>query len=170
VEARSVEAVLTALNDAGVRYLVAGGLAVVAHGHVRFTKDIDLMLALDDENARRAMGALGALGYRPVVAAVRMETFCDRVERQRWIEEKDAKVFQLWSDDHRMTSVDVFLSNPIDFDRAERDAFCADFAPGIEARFVGVDDLIVMKRVAGRPQDLLDVAELERLKRLRREG
>lgn len=42
----SVEAIVGALEKAGVRYLVAGGLAVVAHGYLRFTKDIDLVVQL----------------------------------------------------------------------------------------------------------------------------
>ena len=40
----SYEAVIAALNDAGVRYLVAGGLAVNAHGYLRFTHDLDLVV------------------------------------------------------------------------------------------------------------------------------
>ena len=38
----ALEAVSAALNQAGVRYLIAGGLAVNAHGYVRLTMDIDL--------------------------------------------------------------------------------------------------------------------------------
>jgi len=49
VEKRSVEAIIGALNAARVRYLVAGGLAVVAHGYVRFTADIDQLRALRGE-------------------------------------------------------------------------------------------------------------------------
>ena len=41
---RSLEVIFLALNNAGVRYLVAGGLAVVAHGFVRFTNDVDLIV------------------------------------------------------------------------------------------------------------------------------
>lgn len=42
----SFEAIVRALNDAGVRYLVAGGLAVNAHGYLRFTKDVDFVVQL----------------------------------------------------------------------------------------------------------------------------
>lgn len=45
---QSFEAVVGALNDAGVRYLIAGGLAVNAHGYLRFTHDVDL-IALQGE-------------------------------------------------------------------------------------------------------------------------
>ena len=60
-----VRTILRALNDANVRYLIVGGLAVVAHGYVRFTQDIDLVVQLERENVLRAMNALTAIGYRP---------------------------------------------------------------------------------------------------------
>jgi len=57
-----VRTILSALNDANVRYLIVGGLAVVAHGYVRFTQDIDLVVQLERENVLRAMSALMAIG------------------------------------------------------------------------------------------------------------
>ncbi|MGB5406736.1 MAG: hypothetical protein WBN08_08360 [Thiogranum sp.] len=63
----SVEQIFQALNSAGVRYLVAGGLAVNAHGYLRFTKDVDFVLQLVPDNIQRAFAALGDLGYRPNV-------------------------------------------------------------------------------------------------------
>jgi hypothetical protein len=62
-----VRTILRALNDANVRYLIVGGLAVVAHGYVRFTQDIDLVVQLERENVLRAMNALTAIGYRPLI-------------------------------------------------------------------------------------------------------
>jgi hypothetical protein len=46
----SFAAVAGALDEAGVRYLVAGGLAVNAHGYLRFTKDVDLVVQLVPDN------------------------------------------------------------------------------------------------------------------------
>ena len=65
MEKRSIEAIIGALNAVNVRYLVAGGLAVVAHGYVRFTADLDLILDLDSANLGQATAALSRLGYRP---------------------------------------------------------------------------------------------------------
>jgi hypothetical protein len=42
-----------ALGQAQARYLVVGGVAVVLHGHPRFTADLDLVVALDPDNVRR---------------------------------------------------------------------------------------------------------------------
>lgn len=66
------EAVAQALHVAQVRYLVAGGLAVNAHGYIRLTMDIDLVIALDDDNIRRAFHALADVGYRPSVQRRRL--------------------------------------------------------------------------------------------------
>ena len=160
MEAGSVQAIVRALNQAGVRYLVAGGLAVVAHGYVRFTKDIDLVLALEEANTRRALAALKQLGYRPMVP-VPIEDFADAAKRRRWADEKNATVFPLYSDDHRLTPVELFVEEPFDFERAHADGLREEIAPGIEAVFVGLTDLIAMKRRAGRPEDLIDIAQLE---------
>lgn len=46
VKLESFESIVRALNDAGVRYLIAGGLAVNAHGYLRFTKDVDFVIQL----------------------------------------------------------------------------------------------------------------------------
>lgn len=65
MERHSVEAIVGALNAASVRYLVVGGLAVVAHGYVRFTADVDLVADLEPANVTRTVTALERLGYRP---------------------------------------------------------------------------------------------------------
>jgi hypothetical protein len=54
----SFEAIFAALEGSGVRYLVVGGVAVVLHGHPRFTADQGLILALDAPNIRAALAAL----------------------------------------------------------------------------------------------------------------
>jgi predicted nucleotidyltransferase len=56
-----IEAVLAALNEAEVRYLVAGGVAVVLHGHLRTTADLDLIVDLHAENTAKVVTALESL-------------------------------------------------------------------------------------------------------------
>jgi uncharacterized protein (DUF1330 family) len=61
------DALLKALNKAGVRFLVAGGFAVNAHGYVRATDDVDLVIQLDSDNIVKSFKALASIGYQPVV-------------------------------------------------------------------------------------------------------
>jgi hypothetical protein len=76
VKLASFESIVRALNEAGVRYLVAGGLAVNAHGFLRFTKDADFVIQLIPDNIKRTFAALGALGYKPSVP-ITAEQFSD---------------------------------------------------------------------------------------------
>jgi len=65
----SFEAIIGALHGAEVRYLIAGGLAVGAHGYLRSTRDVDLVVRLVAENVERPFAALQGLGYRPMAVA-----------------------------------------------------------------------------------------------------
>ncbi len=62
----SFEALAAALEAASVRCPVAGGLAVGAHGYLRFTKDVDIVVQLIPDNIERTFSALASLGYRPI--------------------------------------------------------------------------------------------------------
>jgi hypothetical protein len=160
MERRSVELIVRSLNEARVRYLVAGGLAVVAHGYVRFTADVDLLLDLAPDNAARAVRALAGLGYRPR-APVPIEDFARPEQRAVWMRDKDMMVFSLFSPDHPATEIDLFVDPPIDFERAWTAAARMEVAPGVEAIVLGRADLIEMKRRAGRPVDIEDARHLE---------
>jgi len=158
----SFEAIVQALNEGGVRYLVAGGLAVNAHGYLRFTKDVDLVIRLSREDILGAFKALAAIGYMPKVP-ITAEQFANEPLRESWIREKGMVVLNLWSDQHRETPVDIFVREPFDFAveyaRAWRSGEPGD--PG--APFVGIPALIAMKQTGGRPQDLIDIEKLRQI-------
>lgn len=77
------EEVFRALNRQGVRYLVVGGVAVNLLGVPRMTKDLDLMLDLEDDNLKRFVSAAKELGYRPR-APVSLDEFEDAAKRASW--------------------------------------------------------------------------------------
>ena len=153
------EAIAAALRDARVRYLVAGGLAVNAHGYVRLTYDVDLVIQLEADNIRTAFEALAGLGYRPTVP-VNAEQFADEAQRARWIRDKGMQVLNFASDRHRPVTVDVFVSEPFDFDNEYEAAMQGELAPGLTVRFVSISTLIAMKQLANRPRDLDDIEHL----------
>lgn len=156
-----IERVLRALETAGVRYLVVGGVAVVLHGHPRFTADLDLAIALDPANVHAAFGALSTLGYRPRVP-VSADVFADPAARGRLVAEKGMTVLSFASPALAMTEVDVFADPPFGFE--ETHARAAHVGLGeLSVPVASIEDLIAMKRRAGRPKDLEDAAVLERL-------
>ena len=121
---------------------------------------MDLIIDLDENNARRALSALSGLGYRPR-APVAMDGFADKNARSQWVREKGLTVFSLHSTKHAATEVDLFVELPLDFDRAYRAALTLDVGAGVPATFLSYDDLLALKKKAGRPQDLADVDRLQ---------
>ena len=156
------EAIFKALNDANARYLIVGGLAVVAHGYVRATVDIDIVLYLERSNVLRAMEALEAIGYRPLIP-VKASEFADEKKRRHWIEEKNMIVFQMRHSDPESTRLDIFVSEPFSFELEYGRAFWDD-VHGVRVPVVCYDELIRLKRSSGRPQDLGDIDQLQLVK------
>lgn len=156
----SLEAIVAALNAAEVRYLVVGGLAVAAHGHGRATFDIDLVVHLQPENIARAIRGLQSLGFKPT-APVPVDQFADPARREAWIRDKNMVVFQLHSDRHPETQIDLFVSEPFDFDHEYEHAMVGEILPDMKARFLRLEALLEMKKAAGRPKDMEDVRQLQ---------
>jgi hypothetical protein len=108
MEVRSIEAIVRALNAAGVKYLIVGGLAVNAHGYMRFTQDVDLVIQLVPENTTRGLEALLAAGWQLAIP-VTPKDFADSTTRERWRAEKGMIVLKLWSEAARR-SISSFTS------------------------------------------------------------
>lgn len=159
----SFDLLVRALDKAGVRYLVAGGLAVNAHGYLRFTRDVDLVLQLVPANIASAFGALEGIGYRPLVPVTAAD-FADVAKRTAWIQDKGmtVTVLNFWCDRHRDTPVDVFVTEPFDFDEEYRRALVKPLG-SVAVRFVSIPSLIRMKEIAGRAQDKIDIEYLRKL-------
>lgn len=149
----SFEIIINALNGAGVRYLVAGGVAVNAHGFLRATKDVDIVIQLTATNIEAALRALESIDYRPA-------------QRETWRREKQMLVLKMWSDSHRETPIDIFVYEPFDFDLEYERALSELDEGDIPARFVSIPALVGMKREAGRAQDLIDIEKLSEILRL----
>jgi hypothetical protein len=153
------EDTIRALNEADVRYVVVGGVAVALHGHVRATFDLDIVIDLSPEEAARAMDALVEVGLRPKVP-VEARAFADPSIRAKWIEDKGMVVFAFWNPNDDRRSVDVFVQEPIPFE--ELWSRSVVFPLGTTSvRVASIEDLLVLKRRAGRPVDLGDIQALE---------
>ncbi|HTY86277.1 MAG TPA: hypothetical protein VMB80_02330 [Candidatus Acidoferrum sp.] len=163
----SFEAIVRALNAAKVRYLVAGGLAVNAHGFARFTNDVDLVVRLTETDVLAAFKALGKLDYLPSVPVTAGE-FADPACRQRLIKTKKMTVLQMWSDRHRETPVDIFVTEPFDFAAEYKTALVERLSAGVPVRFVSIETLIKLKARANRAEDRIDIKNLKTILKLRR--
>lgn len=163
----NVRQIFAALNEAQVDYVVVGGLAVILHGYLRATADLDLAIGLASDNARRGMQALGAIGLRPRLPMA-AEDFADPEKRAEWTQ-RNMLVFPLWDPDNPLRSVDVFVDEPIAFDRLLRDAVRKDL-DGTIVPVASIDHLIEMKERAGRLRDLEDIDKLRQIRDAERGG
>jgi hypothetical protein len=127
-----------------VRFLVVGGYAVAAHGHPRFTKDMDVWVWIDQNNAERLIEALRDFGFGSLGL-----TAADFVVEDM--------VVQLGHPPKRidlLTSVDGVEFEPC-WERRVNIQVGGQSVP-----FISVGDLIENKKASGRPQDVADVAVL----------
>jgi len=132
------------LLDNDVRFLVVGGYAVAAHGHPRYTGDLDIWILISAENAQRLLGALDAFGFASL--GVTADDFTHRNQ-----------VVQLGYPPLRidlLTSLDGVRFDEC-YDR-RLDVGLGDFT----VPFIGLDDLKRNKQASGRPQDLADLDAL----------
>lgn len=150
---RAVDLVRT-LSDHGVSYVVIGGFAAIAHGSPRATRDLDIVVAPDNDNLVRLSAALRELDAKrhlPAGAARRVLA-------------ADVAAVALGTTLHTRTSAGALdiLGAPAGappYEQLRARAVPTTLA-GIDVLVAGLDDLIAMKRAAGRPLDLQDIADL----------
>ncbi|GAB4463167.1 MAG: nucleotidyl transferase AbiEii/AbiGii toxin family protein [Armatimonadaceae bacterium] len=135
---------LSLFNEYQVKYLVIGGYAVVRYTEPRFTKDLDLWVSADAENAQAVFGALKAFGAP--LANLTKEDFA-----------AEGYFYQMGVPPLR---VDVLMSIPgVVFADAweRREEIEID---GLRIAFISRTDLIASKQASARPQDIIDVQML----------
>lgn len=154
--------ILRRLEDARVDYVVIGGIAVVLLGSARNTTDLDITFATDDSN-------LHALGGVLISLHARLRGIAEDV-----LFVPDARTLRqvsLLTLDTDAGWVDLLAAPPggPDYSELRGRAQTLDL-DGLHVPVADIDDMIAMKKTAGRLQDLADVEELQAIKRLRRSG
>lgn len=136
------------LNAHDVEFLVVGAHALAAHGHVRATKDLDVWAKPSVENARCVIRALTAFGA-PMHAVTENDFVAPGI------------TFQIGVDPVR---IDIITAvDGLTFDAAWPNRVASEYG-GEPVFVISRDDLIRNKRASGRPQDLADIAALERIR------
>ncbi len=147
-----LESIIDTLAREGVEYAVCGGLALGILGHPRMTKDIDLLILPGDVD--RSLRAVKTLGYdipaRKMVFRAGSET-----------EQVMQRISKLDPETNQLLPIDFLLVTPV---------FEAVWATRLVATYrertiyvVSAVGLVTMKTLANRPQDLADIAALQRV-------
>ena len=143
-----------------VRYLLVGGLAMNLHGVPRMTMDVDILLALDEENLDHFFAVAEELKLRPALP-VSLKELADPAKRETWVNERNLIAFALNCTEKFAPTVDVLIGTGLPFDaayarRVERQI------NGVAVSLAATEDMIALKSLAGRAQDLADIEHLKR--------
>ncbi len=148
---------LSILNDSKVKYLIVGGYAVSFYAQPRATKDLDILIKPDAENAAALYGAL-----------VKFDAPLEGLKPDDFIEK--GKFFRMGAPP---VMVDIMPEiSGVDFDDAwpRRVEVMIDAEAGVKALFISEADLITAKLSSARPQDLADVDAIKKAKGPQRSG
>jgi predicted nucleotidyltransferase len=158
----TLRTLLAALHYGGVRCLLIGGVAMRCHGSAYITDDVDFCFARDSANLAHLAEALAPLHPRlggvPVDLPFRWDSRTLKAG-QKFTLATDAGDVDLLGDVPGAAPFDLMWQRSSEI-----------ILSGIPVRVVSLDDLIAMKRAAGRDKDLLYLRELERLRTLLEEG
>ncbi|MBW1787616.1 MAG: nucleotidyltransferase [Deltaproteobacteria bacterium] len=133
-----------------IRYMIVGGYAVMKYSEPRFTKDLDIWIAIDRENADAVYTALKEFG-----APLANLTANDFTQKDYF--------YQMGRPPLR---VDIMMSIPgVEFEEAWNDREVVELED-FKIPFISRSDLILAKKASGRPQDKIDVVKLKEAERL----
>ena len=156
--ASNFQQILSQLHDRHVDFVIVGGVAAALHGGSRVTFDLDLVPSLVEESWQAAVDLLWSLGARPRIPES-VDRIRDVEQVRRWQRDKGMLALSFRTPDGS-TEVDLLVSESDQFTSLRERA--AKVVIDQRTFFVAsIDDLIAMKRKAGRPQDLLDIAQLQ---------
>jgi predicted nucleotidyltransferase len=140
--------ILSDLNRAGVRYVLVGGIALIRHGVVRMTRDIDVVLEPGDDNVERVRALIAEWGAtRPDGTPIAADAIASG--RSIHLATPHGHIDLLAERESPLTFVELL---------ARADMRGVD---GVEAPICSLADLVALKRIAGRERDLADLSELE---------
>ena len=146
------ESLLRSLRENAVDFVVIGASAFPVHGYSRSTLDIDLFIRPEPDNAERTLHALRDFGYDVTDLTVE-DLLTKKVLIREYIVESDFHPFVAG------TTFEKVWQNKVE-----------DLYGDTPVFFASLDDLIEMKRAAGRPKDLDDLKVLLELRKRRESG
>ncbi|MEO7197127.1 MAG: nucleotidyl transferase AbiEii/AbiGii toxin family protein [Solirubrobacterales bacterium] len=151
---QTYDEILRRLVAADVRFVLIGGLALNAWGVIRGTKDIDVVVDRDPQNVRAVAEAAVAIGGQ-----VQMSS--------SFVSSEPGIAGALASGDRVMITTDLGVLDVVGglpgvpaFSKLAPRAVAVELA-GVRVMVCSLEDLRAMKEAAGRPQDLVDLANLD---------
>jgi hypothetical protein len=139
---------INALNEADVDYVLVGGMAVILHGYIRGTGDMDVWVKKSPENHQKLVMAFGIFGM-PVFDMTHENFMADR--------------FDVWSFGVPPVKIEIMTAvKGLEFDETFSAAKWYE-GDRIRVRFININHLLLSKKASGRYRDLDDIEQLTKL-------
>lgn len=149
---------MSAFNEAGVDYVVVGGVAALAHGVQRITRDFDFLVEPSADNCRRAISALVALRAEEFLPRSKKWAAVSAEASPAWL----LKQVRFFDSDAGGIDICNAMDGIPDWETARRGSLEIS-AFGQLFRILDKDTLIASKLAAGREKDYQDVTEINEL-------
>lgn len=151
-------------NEAKIEYLIVGGVAVNLYGYNRFTGDIDILLALDENNLNKMDRLMQKTGYHPRLP-VEIHELRDTAKLKKWIKEKGLKAYTFINIKRPQLDIDILVEESLTFEKQYKKRTKIEVWD-IKLPVISLENLVNMKKKANRPKDIEDVKALLELKNL----
>lgn len=152
---------LQLLAGAGVNFVLVGGLAVALHGYQRLTMDVDVVLAMDEENLQRFIECARKAGLQPLLP-VSLDSLAQADVLAQWRRERNLLAFSLHTRDAQATTLDILIQPAVTYEALRKQA--SQVAIGsLSIPVASIEHLIAMKTGTGRSKDLVDIEELRKI-------
>ena len=158
------EKVFRELNKKKIKYLVVGGVAVNLYGYSRFTGDIDILVALSPDNLKKIDRIMKEMGYVERLP-ISITVLGDKKKLENFMKKKSLKAYTYISSHNPQLDIDIIVGESLRFDNFKENETIIKVW-NIQLPVISIDDLIKMKKRAGRDNDLLDLKALLEIKNL----
>lgn len=149
------------LVEAKVKFVLVGGLAVALQGYQRATLDVDVVLAMDDENLQRFLTVAKVAGLRPTMP-VQLDSLAQPALIEQWYRERGMLAFSVRGPQTVAAVLDILVRPVIPFADLLCDAVKIDVG-AISVPVASIEHLIALKTNTGRSKDLIDIEELRKI-------
>lgn len=156
--------IFSELGKAKIKYLVVGGAAVNFYGYYRFTGDLDILLFLEEKNLAKMDKLMKKLNYCERLP-ISIKDLVNPSNVKKWIKEKGMTAFSFLPPADSLIHIDIIAKDSLNFEKIYKNRSIKKI-DNISIPVVSIDYLIKMKKGAGRPQDMIDLEKLLKLKNL----
>jgi predicted nucleotidyltransferase len=146
------------LQNAGIEYLIVGGVAVNLYGYSRFTSDVDILVLTSNENLTKIDNLAKKLGFS-ARQPIDIKILNNKTEVEKLFKEKNFIAYTYLSNEKLPLDIDILTRESLNFENFIKNKQIIEIWD-LKLPVININDLISLKRNSNRPKDLEDLEAL----------